>query len=196
MALDLSTYRAVQTVNFVKIVIDGSPTILLNDGTVSYTIGADTYSNINQLLYVGESSSEIGTLEQQLTVGIFGVLSTTVNDIITTDLKGSLIEVRQGFYNPQTGVLLAIGGNPLTKFKGLITNYSITEQWDNATKTSNWLVVLQCNSLVTTILEKVSGRRTNDADQQILYPGDLSMSRVSTITRAQFQFGKPGGAAP
>ena len=195
MALNLSAQRAVQAVNFVKILVPDSAAVLISDGTKSYTVAGDTYTAISQLLTVGESQSEIRALEQQTTVSLFGLAGTTVSAFVAEEIKGSAIEIRQAFYNPTTGVLLSISGNPVLKFKGLITNYSIQEEWDNATKTSNWSIVLECNSLVSTILEKVSGRRTNDADQQRFFPGDLSMSRVNTITRAQFQFGKPGGAS-
>jgi hypothetical protein len=145
-------------------------------------------------LYISESRSEIRALSQAITVGISGIPAGSVAEILDNNPKGSVIEIRQAFYDPTTGVLLPIAGNPLIKFKGLVSNYSMTEEWDNSTKTASFSIVLECTSLITNILEKVTGRRTNDADQQALYPGDLSMSRVSTITRAQFQFGKPGGA--
>jgi len=195
MALDLSSYRAVQTANFVKLVIEDYATILVSNAQVSQTIAGDVYTNIGQLLYISDSRSEIRALEQSVTVGISGIPAGSVAQILDNNPKGSAITIRQAFYNPTNGTILSIAGNPLIKFKGIVTNYNMTEEWDNASKTASFTIVLECTSLITNILEKVSGRRTNDADQQTLYPDDLSMSRVSTITRAQFQFGKPGGAA-
>jgi len=195
MALDLSSYRAVQTANFVKMVIEDYGNILVSNAQVSQTISGDVYTNIGQLLYISDSRSEIRALEQSVTVGISGIPAGSVAQILDNNPKGSAITIRQAFYNPTTGTILSIAGNPLIKFRGIVTNYNMTEEWDNASKTASFTIVLECTSLITNILEKVSGRRTNDADQQTLYPDDLSMSRVSTITRAQFQFGKPGGAA-
>ena len=195
MALDLSSYRAVQTANFVKLVIEDYDTILVSNAQSSQTIAGDVYTNIGQLLYISDSRSEIRALEQSVTVGISGIPAGSVAEILDNNPKGSAITIRQAFYNPTTGAILSIVGNPLIKFKGVVTNYNMSEEWDNASKTASFTIVLECTSLITNILEKVSGRRTNDADQQTLYPDDLSMSRVSTITRAQFQFGKPGGAA-
>jgi hypothetical protein len=195
MALDLSTYRAIQTANFVKLVIPDYATILVSNAQQTQTIAGDTYTNIGQLLYISESRSEIRVLEQAITVGISGIPVGSVAEILDNNPKGSNIEIRQAFYDPTSGAILPIAGNPLIKFKGLVSNYSMTEEWDNASKTASFTIVLECTSQITNILEKISGRRTNDADQQALYPGDLSMSRVSTITRAQFQFGKPGGAS-
>ena len=195
MALDLSSYRAVQIANFVKLVIPDYATILVSDAQTTQTIAGDVYTNIGQLLYISDSRSEIRALDQAITVSISGIPAGSVAEILDNNPKGSAITIRQAFYNPTTGALLSIAGNPLIKFKGLVSNYSMSEEWDNASRTASFSIALECTSLITNILEKISGRRTNDADQQSLYPGDLSMSRVSTITNAQFQFGKPGGAS-
>jgi hypothetical protein len=195
MALDLSSYRAVQTANFVKLVIPDYATILVSDAQTTQTIAGDVYSNIGKLLYISDSRSEIRALEQAITVSISGIPAGSVAEILDNNPKGSAITIRQAFYNATTGALLSIAGNPLIKFRGLVSNYSMSEEWDNASRTASFSIALECTSLITNILDKVSGRRTNDADQQSLYPGDISMSRVSTITNAQFQFGKPGGAS-
>jgi hypothetical protein len=194
MALDLSSYRAVQTANFVKIFGTGYTTLLFSDDTKTRTISGDTYTNIGQLLYISETRSEIRALEQTINLGISGIPAGSIATFLNTNYKGCGIEIRQAFFNPTTDALLSIVGNPLIKFKGLITNFNMEESWDNTAKTQTFTIVLQCSSLVASILKKVNGRRTNDSDQQTLYPGDLSMSRVSLLTKAQFQFGKPGGA--
>ncbi len=195
MALNLSSYRAVQTANFVKLTIPDYQTLLFSDDTKTRTILGDTYTNIGQLLYISDSRSEVRALEQEVTVGISGIPAGSVAQILDNNPKGSAIQILQAFFNPATDTLLNIQGNPLIKFKGLVSNFSMSEEWDTAGKISTFTIVLQCSSLVGTIMNKIAGRRTNDADQQALYPGDLSMSRVATVTRAQFQFGKPGGAA-
>lgn len=195
MALNLSSYRAVESSNFVKLVIPDYQTLLFSDANRTLTIAGDTYTNIGQLLYIGDSKSEIRALEQETTVGISGIPAGSVAEILNNNPKGSAIEIRQAFFDPTSQALLNIEGNPLIKFKGLVNNFSMSEEWDNSTRTASFTIVMQCTSQITTVLEKITGRRTNDADQQALYPGDLSFSRVSTITRAQFQFGKPGGAS-
>lgn len=195
MALNLSSYRAVETAYFVKLVVPNYQTLLFSNDNQVRTIAGNTYTNIGQLLYIGETHSEIRALQQEVSVGISGIPAGSIAQFLDHNPKGGTIEIRQAFFNPTTSALLAITGNPLLKFKGLVTNYSMEEQWDNPTKTQTFTIILQCSSLITAILDKVNGRRTNDSDQQALYPGDLSMSRVSTVTKAQFQFGKPGGAA-
>lgn len=194
MGLNLSSYRAIQTAYYVKLFMPDGSILRFSDDTKTRTIDGDTYTNIGQLLYISESRSEIRALEQEITVGISGIPAGAVATFLAENPKGSRIEIRQAFFNPATDTLLSITGNPLSKFKGLVSNLSMDEEWDSDGKITTFTIVLQCSSVITNILEKVNGRRTNDSDQQALYLGDLSMSRVATITRAQFQFGKPGGA--
>jgi hypothetical protein len=194
MALNLSGYRAVQTANFVKLVIPDYTTLRFSDDTKSRTISGESYTNIGQLLYISESRSEIRALEREVSLGLSGIPAGSIAEFLDNNPKGSKIEIRQAFFNPVNDTLLAISGNPLIKFKGIVSNFSMEETWDAQSKLSTFTIVLQCTSLVSSIFDRVNGRRTNDSDQQTLFPGDLSMSRVSTITGAQFQFGKPGGA--
>jgi hypothetical protein len=168
--------------------------VRFSDDTKTRTILGESYTNIGQLLYIGDTSSEIRALEQEISLGISGIPSGSVAEILNNNPKGSNIVIYQALIDPATDQLFTGPGNPLTKFRGLVTNYNMEETWDPESRSTTFTIVLQCTSLIASILEKVSGRRTNDSDQQALYPGDLSMSRVSTITRAQFQFGKPGGA--
>lgn len=192
MTVDLSGYRAIQIANYVKLSIPGYGDLYFSDDIQPRTIDGITYTNIGQLLYISDKSTELRALEQEITVGISGIPAGSIAQFLTLDPKGSGIEIRQGVFNPATNTLLNIAGNPLMKFRGLIINYNMEEQWDNASKTQTFTIVLQCTSLMSSITKRIGGRRTNDSDQQQLYPGDLSMSRVATITNAQFQFGKPG----
>lgn len=192
MTIDLTGYRAIQQANYVKLVIPGYSTLYFSDDTQSRTIGGNTYTNIGQLLYISDKTTELRALEQEITVGISGIPAGSIAEFLTNDPKGSDIEIRQALFDPTANTLLNIAGNPLLKFKGIVMNFSTEETWDNTTKTQTFTIVLQATSLMSTITQRINGRRTNDTDQQQLYPGDLAMTRVVTITNAQFQFGKPG----
>lgn len=193
MSVDLTSYRAIQIANYVKLAISGYSTLYFSDDIQPRTINGITYTNIGQLLYISDKTTELRALEQEITVGISGIPAGSIAEFLDNDPKGSEIEIRQAIFDPATNTILNIAGNPMLKFRGLVINFSTQEEWDNASKTQTFTIVLQCTSLMSNITKTINGRRTNDADQQKLYPGDLSMSRVATITKAQFQFGKPGG---
>ena len=194
MAIDLSGYRAIQQASYVKLTIPGYATLLFSNDTQSRTIAGDTYTNIGQLLTISDFTTELRALEQEVSIGISGIPAGSIAQFLDHNPKGSTIEIRQALFDPATNTILNIAGNPMLKFKGIIMNFNTDENWDNATKTQTFTIVLLASSLMSTINKRITGRRTNDTDQQKLYPGDEAMSRVTTITKAQFQFGKPGGA--
>ena len=55
-------------------------------------------------------------------------------------------------------------------------------------------MVVICSSVIGIIDRKISGRRTNQTDQRLLYPTDESMDRVAVISNTSFDFGKPYSA--
>lgn len=190
MSVDLSSYRAVEIGNLVRIVPPVGSALLFTDMNRSVTVDGVAYSTLGGLLSVSDFYSELRAIEQEVTVGIAGIPTTNVTTFLNTDYKGSEIEIRRAYFNPVTQAALAAGSS-LLKFRGLINSFNMQEDWDGQARTATFTITLVCNSLISTIIQRVSGRRTNDGDQTTLYPGDLSMSRVATITNASFQFGKP-----
>lgn len=194
MSVDLSAYRAIWPVLFVRLDIPNYAVLRFSDFNQSYTIGGEVYSNIGQLLSVTPSASEIRITENEMTVVISGIPAGSVSEILNNNPKGSEIIVRRGFFNPANATLLPVAGNPAIKFKGLVSNYGMNEEWDNTAKTSTFTISLICQSVVNILKNKVAGRRTNPYDQDLLYPGDKSMNRVPTISNSNFQFGAPPGS--
>jgi hypothetical protein len=196
VSVDLSTYRAIQTANFVRLAIPGYATLRFSDYNQAITIGGESYTNLGSLLNISEVYSELRAVEQEVTVALSGVPAGSVPAILDNDPRGSTIEIRAGYFNPTNNTLLPLTTNPVLKFRGMVTSYGMIEDWDSSSRTTSFTINLICNSLISLLVRRVAGRRTNTVDQQEIAPGDLSMSRVSTITRAQFQFGKPGVANP
>jgi hypothetical protein len=189
VSVDLSGYRAILPALFVKIT---SPvaTYRLSDYRTSYVLNGETYSTLGSLLGVTSSASEMRITESEISVTISGVPAGSVAGILNSDFKGSPIEIQRAFFSP-SGTLLPVGGNPAIKFKGLIANYGLNEEWDNATKSSTFTATLICQSIVSILKNKVGGRRTNPYDELKWYPEDSGMTRVPTLVNSNFQFGAP-----
>ena len=77
------------------------------------------------------------------------------------------------------------------RFSGYVSNYNLSENWEQDSKTTSNAVGIQCSSIHAIMEKKYSGRRTNDGDQQRWYPGDTGMYRVKSLADSQFDFGKP-----
>jgi hypothetical protein len=149
-------------------------------------IGSTTYQGIGQLLAVTNTTNNLRAAPDEITITISGIPTANVTDILNNKLKGSDCHVYRGFFNPTTGELLAIAGNPAGKFQGVVSNYDITDELDMGSDTGSVILTLTITSVVQLLEDKTSGRRTNPRDF-----ADKSMNRVSLLSKSNFNFGAP-----
>jgi len=185
MATDLSSYRALQTNLFVKVYIQGYDTLYFSDYHKDYTIGAETYDGLGQLLTVSDTSDELRASPSDITLAISGIPSANITDILDNPVKGSVCEIYRAFFDVETGELeSAISGNPAGKFQGVVSNYDITDDLDMGSDTGSVTLILTVTSIVELLNNKINGRRTNAADFE-----DGDMARVLPLQKSNFNFG-------
>ena len=186
MSIDLSSYRSIQTNLFVKMVVPGYQTLTFSDYHKDYAIDGTTYQGLGELLSITDTTDELRASPKDITIAISGIPSGNVAEILDNKIKGSSITVSRGFFNPDTGVLLAIAGNPVGKFYGVVSNFDISDDLRMGSDTGAIVITLTATSIVEILNNKISGRRTNSAD----FPnGD--MDRVSALAKSNFNFGAP-----
>ena len=171
--IDLSSYHGVETAMFVKWVIPDHGTEAISDYSSSVTFDSTTYTSIGNLLNISQTVNELQASPSKLTITLSGIPSSEVSTLLDNDIKGSTIEVYRGLFDT-TGTLLTLPSNPTMKFKGIVTNYGISDAVNNTTRTAETIITLNCNSIVELLSKKVSGRRTNPND----FSDENSMDRV------------------
>lgn len=187
--IDLSNYGAVESAFFFKWAVPGQPVEYLSDYNTPIVIDGHTYTSIGTLLGISQATSELKAARSQLTITLSGVPTNSVYDILTNEIKGSRVEIFRGFFNPTTHQLLDLSPNtnPVSKFKGVVTNFGVSDDVDNLAGFATTSITLQCSSIVEILEKKVSGRRTNSVD----FEGDNSMDRVRALSKSNFNFGAP-----
>jgi hypothetical protein len=190
--INLSGYSAIETAICVKWIIPGFETAYLTDYKTPLTFNADTYTNIGNLLSVSGSTSELTVSPSELSIGLSGIPTGSVAEILNNEIKGSEIYIYRVFLDPTTHAPLDLDpgpgtGNVLLKFKGIVTNYAINDVVDVLTLSASTTITLTCNSIVEVLANKTNGRRTNPQD----FPGEASMSRVQALSNSNFNFGAP-----
>jgi hypothetical protein len=191
MSINLSNFQAIQVANFVRLAVPNRPVVRFSDFNQPATVAGELYTDIGSLLSIGDTASELRVLDRTITVGVSGIPAGNIAEFLDNNPRTGLIDIRQVFYDPVTQQPLNITGNPALRFRGQVDNFSMTEDWNNETRTTSFTILFNCTSQISYLRSTIAGRRTNDRDQQRVAPGDLSMSRVFTITKTQFQFGKP-----
>jgi hypothetical protein len=156
---------------------------------IPVTINGESYTNLGTLLGVGDVSSDIRAAAGTLSVSITGIPNTSIAEVLSQTFKGSAIQIWRVFFDTQTKQVLNITGNPAGRFQGVITNFSLEEDWSQGATTTTNRITFTCSSSIDILSNKVAGRKTNSNDMKAWYPSDLSMDRVTTLAKSNYNFG-------
>lgn len=189
MALNLSTYTAIQTNIFVRIDIPDYQVLRFSDFMTPFTINGESYTALGSLMGVSDTSSELRATSQEVSISISGIPDANISDILNNRVKGSDVKIYRVFFNPTTGAVLNIAGNPAQKFQGVISNFDITDELSMGDTTGTVLLTLTATNIVELLTNKQAGRRTNPVDMKLFYPTDVSFDRVTALENSNFNFG-------
>jgi hypothetical protein len=200
--MSLSNYSHIRTALFVKMEVteylqsDGSfaqTDLLFSDHYKDYDLFVgETYTALGQLLNVSSSSSELTPSSGSLTLTISGIPDRSIEEIIKSKIKSSTVTINRAFF-AQNGELINDGSttNPVGRFNGFVSNYSLFEEWDAENRLSTNTIVFDCNSQIELLAKKTGGRKTNPTSMKKFYPTDTSFDRVPAIVNANINFGGP-----
>jgi hypothetical protein len=194
---NLDSYTSVKVGMFVRLQVDeyrttssgsyGSQVLRFSDYDAPVTINSEVYTALGEFLSVTSSTNELRPSENPVTIGISGIPTNNINEIIHSKIKGCPISIYRGYFNAAGTLIGTITG----RFIGSVNNYSIQEDFDVDSRTSSHILMLECASSVGILSQKIAGRKTNPQSQQTFYPSDTSMNRVPTIKGTKFNFGAP-----
>lgn len=188
--IDLSQYKNLQTNLFVKVMTPFGDEFF-SDYHKPFTFNGDTYNGLGMLLNISSTEDNLRASPNKIEISISGIPENFIIDVLASKLKGSEIAVYRAFFDSVTGELLNILENPAGKFRGIINNFSIQDDLAMGDETGTISLILECTSYFELLENKIAGRRTNPIDQQLYAPGDLSMDRVPSLARSNFDFGAP-----
>lgn len=178
---------------FVKLSI-GNPvttTYAFCNAAAPITAGGTTFSNLGSLLLVGDVQRDIKATSDDMTISLVGIDPTNVALILSSNIKGSLVEVWRGFLDSNNQIITTPTTQFFKRYQGIINNVSITEDWNQETRTRIATCSISCSSMRRILENRISGVRTNKDSWQFMYSGDASMNRVSEISNTFFDFGAP-----
>lgn len=201
MPINLNSYRAIETGLFVRIPVDyyrasagdtpSSQVLRFSDYRGTVSIDGESYQGLGKLLGITSTTSELKGSTSSVTISISGIPNTSISEIINSRLKGCPVKIYRVVFDPVTGNKLNISGNPAGRFFGIISNYSLEEDYNVDTRTSTNTISIICSSNMGFLENKISGRKTNPESMKRFYPTDLSMDRVPNLVGANFNFGAP-----
>jgi hypothetical protein len=177
---------------FVKLTVGNTATVYtFCNAAAPITVGGITFSNLGALLSVGDVQRDIKATSDDMTIQLTGINPTNVSLILSSDIKGSLVEVWRGFFNSNNQIITTPTTQFFKRYQGIINSVSITEDFNTDARTRIATCSISCSSMRRILENRLSGVKTNKNNWQFIYPNDTSMNRVSEISNTFFDFGSP-----
>jgi len=156
------------------------------------TFDGNTYTELGSFLQLGEIQDDIKTTNGDIGITLSGVPQENLDAVLDTKVKGGEVIVRRAFFNDDFSL---DSGNVVQRFRGVITNLQIEENYDILEGDRTNSVSVSCSSIVTILENKTSGQRTSPIDRDRLFPGDQTFKRVPDLHNIQFDFGRESNGA-
>jgi uncharacterized membrane protein YgcG len=161
------------------------------------TWNGNEYIALGHFMGISEIQDDIKATSNTLQLTLTGIPTESsdpdrinyIGLMLNSNIKGSRVQIRRAFFDTTTGQLLS--DQVYLRFSGYISNYTLTDNVDTSGKTAINTIVAQCSSIHAVLEKRIVGRRTNDSDQKLFYPGDTGFDRVKVISNKSFDFGKP-----
>lgn len=187
--IDLTSYSGLEIATLVTWEVPNFDTAYVTDYTSSITSGSTTWQNIGNLLGISETISELQSTPGDITISLSGIPTNSISDLFNQEIKGSNVYIYYAFFDPETHQAINVNGSThiLQKFKGIVTNYAISDSVNVTDEIAVSTITLNCNSIVEILSAKKNGRRTNPQD----FPGEKSMDKVQALASSSFNFGAP-----
>jgi hypothetical protein len=177
---------------FVKLTVGNAATVYtFCNAAAPITVGGITFANLGALLSVGDVQRDIKATSDDMTIQLTGIDPTNVALILSSDIKGSLVEVWRGFFDSNNQIITTPTTQFFKRYQGIINSVSITEDFNSEARTRIATCSISCSSMRRVLENRLSGVKTNQNNWQFIYAGDTSMNRVSEISNTFFDFGSP-----
>jgi hypothetical protein len=177
---------------FVKLTVGNAGTVYtFCNAAAPITVGGITFTNLGALLSVGDVQRDIKATSDDMAIQLTGINPTNVALILSSDIKGSLVEVWRGFFDSNNQIITTPTTQFFKRYQGIINSVSITEDFNTDARTRVATCSISCSSMRRVLENRLSGVKTNQNNWQFIYSGDTSMNRVSEISNTFFDFGSP-----
>jgi hypothetical protein len=160
------------------------------------THNSKTYQALAGFLAVSEIQNNISNANDEVQVSLSAIPPTYIAATLDTQIKGGEINIYRAFFDYRTQEVIT--GAIYKRFTGVISNFSVQEDLNaaGASPDVSHTITIIASSIMGVLENKISGRRTNQEDYQIVWPElgnsatDPSMNRVDTLFNSSFDFGK------
>lgn len=171
----------------------GATTYYVSSAYKPITYDGNTYTELGAFISTTALTEDFKTTNGDIQITLSGIPSEAdyLGIILSTPVKGGAINIRRAFFDQST--MEVISGQVYERYKGIITNFVIEESTSFISGDLVNAVTVTCASLNALLESRIAGQRTNSADRNKFFPGDISFDRVKDLMNTSFDFGKEYG---
>jgi hypothetical protein len=175
--------------------ITSTTTYYFCNAAAPITVDSMTFSNLGSLLSISAIDRNIKASSADLAISLTGVDGANVAVVLAANIKGSNIDVWRGFLDSNNQIITSPTQQFFKRYSGIVSNCSITEDFNDQLRTRIATVGITCASFRTILENRIQGIKTTPKAWNFTYPSDTSMNRVPVIAATYFDFGKPPQSA-
>lgn len=154
------------------------------------------YQALAGFLNTSDIQNNISNANDEIQISLSAIPPNYIAATLGQPIKGGEVNVYRAFFDYQTQEVIA--GAVYRRFTGIISNFSVQEDvdFDGATPEVTHTITIIASSIMGVLENKISGRRTNKQDFEIVWPeinnnpADPAMERVEALFNSSFDFGK------
>lgn len=187
--------RSIEYGVLIDLTLDGT-TYYISNCYKNVVHNGNTYQALAGFLNISEIQSNITNANDEMQISLSAIPPTYIAATLGEPIKGGEVNIYRAFFDYRTQEILS--GEIYKRFTGIISNFAVQEDLDTANEEPvvNHTITIIASSIMGVLENKITGRRTNKQDYQIVYSElansstDPSMDRVEVLFNASFDFGK------
>lgn len=168
----------------------GSGVYTFCNAAADITVNSILFQGLGSLLTVADIQRDIKATSDDLNVSLTGIDPNNVSLVLSSDIKGSLLEMWRGFLDANNQIITTPTQQFFKRYQGIVNSVSIAETFDTNLRQRSATCLLACASFRVILENRISGIITNGINWKKLHPNDASMDRVQSIVAQYFDFGK------
>ena len=169
----------------------GGNVFFMSNAYKPLTVDGNVYNELGSFLAVDDFQDDIRKTEGDVTISLSGIPSDQdyLSLMLAEPIKGGNVTIRRGFFNTISSQFVE-SGNVFTRYKGVITNFSIQDDANRLEDTETVTMSIMTSSINTVLKNKIKGQRTNPTERKRLYSGDKIFDKVPDLYNTAFDFGR------
>jgi hypothetical protein len=181
--------------DFVRITLPETTYTFCN-AAAPITVDGITFDGLSGLLGFNDIQQDIKATSKDLTVSLTGIDSEYISLLLSSEIKGSVVEIWRGFLNSNNQIITTPTQQFFKRYQGIINSVSISEEFNQELRQRVATCSIACASFRLILENRLSGVRTVGSVWRDNHPNDTSMDRVQLIVSTYFDFGqKPKGGS-